>query len=150
LEVPQARQPLSTEEALAIADDNRPDLVSLRRQIAKSEADIRVELTKACPPVTTTFGYTRQFQTKSIGFPDANSWMVQVTMELPFFNRNQGNRRKSESVLSQTQMNLQAQLVALRAEIEQALADYRVAYTNVTTDDPEQLKQARSVRDRIE
>lgn len=150
LAVTNPAQPLPAEAVLALAEESRPDIESLRRQLTKAEADIHTEKTKGCPPLATTFGYTRQFQTKSIGFPDANSWMIQVTTELPFFNRNQGNIRKAESVLAQTQFNLQAQLVALRAEVVQAAEEFRTAQTNVTSDDPEQLKTAASVRDRIE
>ena len=45
--------------------------------------------------ITPSAGYTRQYQEKTIGFPDASSWDVSVVMTLPIFDRNQGNVRKA-------------------------------------------------------
>jgi cobalt-zinc-cadmium efflux system outer membrane protein len=143
-------QPPSAEVMLAVAEDNRPDLISLRRQLVKAEADINNERRKACPSVTPGFGLSRQYQKAAIGSPDASTFDVSLTMSVPVFDRNQGNIRKAQATQSQVAYNLQAQLIALRAEIEQAVNDFRVAFENVSTTDPEQLKAAASVRDRIE
>jgi len=149
LEVPTPAAPLTVEDALARAEQNRPDLISLRRQLAKAEADILVEQKKVYPEVTPHIGYTRQFQEKAIGFPDVNDWGVGVEMTVPLFDRNQGNIAKAQSVQRQTNLNLRAQLVDLRAEVEQAVKAYQTAYVTVTTDDPAQLKVAENVRDKI-
>jgi cobalt-zinc-cadmium efflux system outer membrane protein len=148
LDVQKPTQPPAAEEMLALAVQNRPDMESLRRQQAKAAADVRVEQTKACPTVTPAAAYSRQFQS-SIGAPDVSSYDVSLTMSVPIFDRNQGNIRKAQATQAQVAYNLQAQLVSLRAEIEQAVADFRVASINVPSD-AEQLKAAQSVRDRIE
>ncbi len=49
----------------------------------------------------------------------------------------------------QTSLTLRAQLVDLRAEVEQAVKAYQTAYVTVTTDDPTQLQAATNVRDTI-
>ena len=49
----------------------------------------------------------------------------------------------------QTNLNLRAQLIDLRSEIEQAVQAYQTAYVTVTTDDPAQLTTAANVRDKI-
>jgi outer membrane protein, heavy metal efflux system len=149
LAVPSPTPPPSLEETLLLAEQNRPDLISLRRQLDKAEADVRVERTKAWPTITPTWDVTRQFQTRAIGFPDATSWGIFLNMNVPLFDRNQGNIRKALSTREQISLNLRAQLVAAQGEIEQALAELKTAYANVTTSDPEQLRTARSVRDRI-
>ena len=69
---------------------------------------------------------------------------------VPLFDRNQGNINKAQSLLAQTCYNLQAQMIQLRAEIEQAVAEFQAARVDVTAVGPEQLQTARSVRDRTE
>lgn len=149
LDVIQPAEPLGVEEAFALAEEGRPDLISLRRQLAKAEADVHLEKTKGCPTVTPAAALSRQFQ-KFQGVPDAPSYDVSLTVSVPILDRNQGNIMKAEATRAQVGYNLQTQFVALRAEIEQAVLEFRVAHANVTADDPEQLKTARSVRDRIE
>jgi cobalt-zinc-cadmium efflux system outer membrane protein len=141
--------PLPAEQAYAQAVENRPDIEGLRRTIRKAGADIDVETRKAYPQVTPQLGYTRQFQEKAIGFPDANSWSAAVSITLPVFDRNQGNRAKMESVLAQGTLNLQGALVDLRAEIEQVAQEFRTAYQNAQAVATEQLKLAEEVRDSI-
>jgi cobalt-zinc-cadmium efflux system outer membrane protein len=149
LEVPASATLIDVEEALALAEETRPDIISLRRQISKADATVTVERTKAYPSVTPSAALTRQFQS-SIGFPDAPSFDVYLAVTIPFFDRNQGNIAKAESALVQSGFNLQTQLVQLRADIEQAVNTFRAAQINVTANDPKQLEAARNVRDKTE
>lgn len=149
LDVPTPATPLSVEDALALAERHRPDLLALRLQLAKAETDLRVEQKKAYPVVIQTLGYTRQFQEKAIGFPDVNAWGVGIDVSVPLFDRNQGNRAKAQSVQRQAHLSLRAKLVDLRAEVEQAVKEYQAAYITVTTDDPARLKVAENVREKI-
>jgi cobalt-zinc-cadmium efflux system outer membrane protein len=148
----EVRNPLAVpavQQALALAEQVRPDIISLRRQIARAEAAVHAEQTKACPTLTPTFEFTEQFQ-HSLGVPDMPTWDVSTVVSVPLFDRNQGNIAKARSTAVQTALTLRAQLNDLRAEVEQAVDAFRAAYVNVTTNDPEQLRTARSVRDRIE
>jgi cobalt-zinc-cadmium efflux system outer membrane protein len=149
LDVPNPVTPPSLKEMLALAGQTRPDIISLGRQIAKAEAAIQSEQAKAWPSLAPSFGYTEQFQ-HSIGFRDFPSWDVSVNLSVPLFDRNQGNVGKARSTEVQAALSLQAQLNDLRAEVEQAVDAFRNAYANVTANDPEQLRTARDVRDRIE
>lgn len=149
LGVPAPANPLPSTDAFALAEENRPDVISLRRQIAKAEADIRVERRKAYPQVTPSLGLTQQYQ-HQIGFPNATTFDAYLNMSLPFFDRNQGNIRKADSVLVQTRFVLESQLNDLRSEIEQAAQEFQAAHANVTSVDAKQLKAAEGVRDRIE
>jgi cobalt-zinc-cadmium efflux system outer membrane protein len=99
--------------------------------------------------VTPTFALSRQFQS-SIGSPDAPSYDVSLNVSLPLFDRNQGNIAKARSVEVQTALTLQSQLFDLRSEVAQAAEAFRAAIANVTANDPEQLKAAQNVRDKIE
>jgi cobalt-zinc-cadmium efflux system outer membrane protein len=95
-------------------------------------------------------GYTHQFQQKAIGFPDADSYLMSVSMSLPVFDRNQGNIAKARSVLAQNALNLEAGLVDLRAEIVQVVQEFRTAYQNAGAVSEEQVRLARQVRDSYE
>jgi cobalt-zinc-cadmium efflux system outer membrane protein len=143
-------QPLPVEEALALADENRPDIRSLRLQIEKAGREVHAEKTKAYPQVSPQLGYTHQFQQKAIGFPDADSWLMSVSMTLPVFDRNQGNIAKAKSTLAQNAFNLEAGLVDLRSEIVEVVQEFRTAYRNAGAVGEEQVRLARDVRDAIE
>ena len=149
LAVPRPTTPLSADDAFALAEQYRPDIISVQRQIAKAEADIRVEMSKAYPTVTPAVALTRQYQ-KTLGIPDASTYDVYLSMSVPLFDRNQGNIKKAHAVLAQNHYLLRGQLNDLRSEIAQAVQDFKVAHTNVTTDDPKALESARKVRDGIE
>lgn len=138
---------LSTEEAYALALENRPDLAALRAKVNQSLARLEVEQRNAYPTLAPTFGYTRQYQTKAIGYPDADSWSAALTMSVPIFDRNQGNQYKAASLLTQNQHLLQAGMVNLRSEVEQAVQQHRTAETNARAIAGEQLRVAEQVRD---
>jgi cobalt-zinc-cadmium efflux system outer membrane protein len=149
LDVPSPATPLSVCEAATLAEQSRPDITSLRRQIAKARCAIEVERTKARPTLSPSLGYTPQFQ-ECNGVPDAPSFTAQMNISVPLFDRNQGNISKAESLLAQSCFNLQAQLVQTEADIEQAVAEFQAARSNVISLGTEQLQAARSVRDRTE
>ncbi len=149
LEVADPIKPLDSEVAFKLAEENRPDLITLRRQLDKAQADIKLEERKAYPQVTPSIGYSRQFQQQAIGFPDANSWMAGINVTVPLFDRNQGNIAKAKSIKNQTQFNLQGQLVDLRAEIDQAVKTFATSYQYLSYDDPGQLEAAQNVRNKI-
>ena len=72
-----------------------------------------------------------------------------LTMTVPLFNRNQGNRVKAASVVSQSGYELQAGLIELRAEIEQVVQLLRTARENASSVSQEELRLAAHVRDSI-
>lgn len=140
---------MPAETAFALAEVNRPDIQALRLKISKAQAGIRVENRNAFPEVTPKIGYTRQFQEKAIGFPDANAWGIGLDMSLPLFNRNQGNRLKAQSVDAQSKFELEAGFVDLRAEIEQVVKEFETAF-QIASSVSEQLKLATEVRNAIQ
>ena len=113
------------------------------------DAVIESERRKAYPTVVPGFGYTRQYQNKAIGFPDADSWLANLTMSVPIYDRNQGNQAKAASVSAQAGYQLQAQRVALRGEVVKAIQDLTTSAANARAVAQEQLEIARKVRDSI-
>jgi cobalt-zinc-cadmium efflux system outer membrane protein len=150
LNVAAAATPLSAERAFSIAERYRPDLVAADLRVAKAEADYRAEQRNAFPDVAPRAGYTRQFQEKAIGFPDANSFGVGVDLSLPIFDRNQGNIAKASSVVAQSRNEKRARLVDLRSEVEQATREFQFAAEAVSTEVPVRLQAARNTRDKME
>ena len=149
LDVPQPATLLSVSEAVTMAEESRPDILSLRQQVAKARSAVEVERTKARPAIAPSLGYQYQWQ-EANGSPDAPSYTAQMNVSVPLFDRNQGNISKAESLLAQAYFNLQAQLVQTEADIAQAVAEFQTARTSVGAMGDEQLKAARSVRDRTE
>lgn len=141
-------QPLAPEAAFAVASENRPDILSLRRKVGKAQRDCAVEYRKAMPEVTPEFHYARQYQT-SIGSPDVSAWGAGLTATVPLFDRNQGNRSKAASALNQSTYELQTGLIELRAEIEQAVQALRTAQQNAASVAQDELRLAAQVRDSI-
>jgi outer membrane protein, heavy metal efflux system len=150
LDVPKPAEPLRGEEALAMAERLRPDIISLRRKIGKAEADLNVQRHNAYPSLAAMLGFSRQYQVEALGVPDANSYDAAVVVNVPIFDRNQGNIRKAESTLAQNGVNLESQLVALRAEIVQDVQQFQAAFNNVSSDDARELESAKKVRDSID
>ncbi len=144
-----AEVPLTADAAFAFAIEHRPDLSALQWKRQQAQADTVVEDRKAYPEITPVVGVTRQFQQKAIGFPDASSFGVGLSMTLPVHDRNQGNRAKAASVVVQNQYEYQAGVVALRAEVVQADQELRTAAANARAVAGEQLKLAEQVRDSI-
>jgi outer membrane protein, heavy metal efflux system len=149
LDAPLAGEPMDLEKAYALAQENRPDIQSLRLQVDKAMADVVVEERKKWPQITPGVGYSRQFQEQALGAPDADSMTATVTMTLPVFDRNQGNRSKAQSVAVQNNFNLQAALVDLRSELTQAHSDFITAYRNTQAIGQDQMKTAQAVLDSI-
>ena len=146
LEVPTTLDLIPLEAAFAKAQQNRPDIRAFRMQMAKSQADVRLERRNAYPEVTPHLGYTRQYQ-KSQGQDDYNGWGVGVSMTVPLFNRNQGNRAKSQAALAKSTHQYQAGIVELRAEIVEADRNLRTAHQQAHTFANEEVRLAREVRD---
>ena len=134
------------DEGFEMAVRNRPDIESDRRKIAQATADMTAQRKAAYPPVSPMFGYTRQFQKKEIGFPDANSWTAAMTVGLPLYDRNQGNRLKAYSTFAQSQYGLATDLATLRAEVETTAQEFRAAKANAESIGADQLKLATDVR----
>jgi cobalt-zinc-cadmium efflux system outer membrane protein len=142
--------PISDPERLIqIAEENRPDIAMLKRQIEQSVGNIELEETKAYPSVVTHLGVTRQFQKQAIGFPDQNSWGIGVDVSLPIFDRNQGNIAKAKSVKRQSELDLDTQLIELRSEIERNYHVYDASYLVLVNEADTKLGVSKLIRDKM-
>ena len=136
---------LGAAEAFDLAVDNRPDVKAIRARMLQTEANVIVEDRKKYPELIPMLGWTRQYQVAAMGQPDAGSWNASLTTQLPFFNRNQGNRAKASSYAVQAKIDYEATLVALRAEIETTAQELKAARNNAEAVAGEQLRLANEV-----
>lgn len=137
------------DEAIVLADEERPDLAALRWRIAAEGTAIDLQRRIARPQVAPSFGYTRQYQQQAIGFPDADSWSSSLTMSVPIFDKNQGNIAKAASMQRQVQWQLQDARLNVQAEVEQSFAELVAAEQNARSIAEEQLTLATAVRNSI-
>ena len=147
-------QPYPLDEAFILARQNRPDIRALRIQVNKAKADTVVEKRNAYPEVTMALGHLREFHKQAPG-PDwepqeiSNGWGVGLTMTVPLFDRNQGNRARAWATLAKSSHKLRAGLIDLQAEVEEADQLFRTAHQKATTFAQEEVRLAIKVRDSI-
>jgi cobalt-zinc-cadmium efflux system outer membrane protein len=134
---------------IALARQNRPDIQALNLRIAQRQAEMELERRNAYPEVTPSFGYTRQFQQRAIGFPDVSSWGVGLAMTLPVNDRNQGNRQRAFASYRQDSFQLQSGLIDLQAEVQSIHAELNTSSANAKAIAQDQLQLAEEVRDSI-
>jgi cobalt-zinc-cadmium efflux system outer membrane protein len=146
LDGPLTAKPISVDAACALAARNRPDILALRNKALKAQREIVVERRNALPETALGLGVAHQFQ-RSIGAPDVTAWGASIEVALPLFNRNQGNRAKAASAAAQSEYELQAALVELGAEVEQAVQSLGAAQENARTVAQTELGLASQVRD---
>jgi cobalt-zinc-cadmium efflux system outer membrane protein len=146
LDAPLVTKPLAVKAAYAVAVKNRPDIMALRKRLAKARRDETIEDRNAWPEATLGFGVARQFQ-RSIGAPDVTAWGAGIEVGLPLFDRNQGNRDKAASAAAQATLELTATLTELHAEVEQAVASLSTALQAASGVAETELELASQVRD---
>jgi cobalt-zinc-cadmium efflux system outer membrane protein len=99
----------------------RPDYLALRREIARSQAELRLQLAQGKVDYTIGAEYRRQQGVNGTG----NSLGVFFSSGIPVFNRNQGEIERAR----QEQLQAEARLRALRATIENDIETAWLQYT---------------------
>jgi outer membrane protein, heavy metal efflux system len=150
LVVSRAAKPPDLPTMLALAEQNRPNLLSDRKSIDQAWSSVESERRKGRPQLSIQHGLSGQIQRRVTGFPNAISYDVGLTTTLPLTDRNQGNIAKARSQLRENCLTLEADTADAWSEVETALRQYHDAFERVTREDPEVLKTARSLRDRTE
>ena len=148
LDAPTEMDPMPLEAAFAMAQQNRPDIRALRMQVSKAHADVHLENRNAYPEVTTSVGFSHEYQ-RPYEDKDYPGWGVGISLSVPLFDRNQGNRAKARSALAQSNWQLQTGIVDLRAEIVEADRNFRTAHQLTHAIADEEIRLTTEVRDTI-
>jgi len=142
----EPREIPGTEEALAIAIANRPDVIARRRRVSQALAEREAQRRNAYPDVAPIAMYTRQYQERALESPDADSFGFGLEMTVPLFDRNQGNRFRADAQTVQNRRELDAALVDLRAEVIAVEQELQAARANAGAVAREQIDLAIEVR----
>lgn len=108
----------STEELERIAIEHRPELASLRKQIARSEDQSQLTHLAMKPDLTLAAGYMLM----PTGSMFRNAYMAELTMPLPSLNRGRhdGEARQADAATDVARADLDARTSAVFLEIRQA------------------------------
>lgn len=135
------RQPLfpqSIEAAIAIALRSRPDLRLARLHEEVAEAGLKLARASASPDLTAFSRYTvsrSAFEDTPIGMlrDRDNTLTFGVSVGIPIFNRNQGNKAEAAALISQARTRREFLELHIRSEVQSAYARYEAARSAAAT-----------------
>jgi outer membrane protein, heavy metal efflux system len=143
--------PPKLEEALALAEAHRPDLLSGRKAIDHATAIVEFERRKAKPQVAIQPGWSYYDQRHIDGFRNGSMFDMGISTTLPLTDRNQGNIHKARALVQERQLNYNGNRADALAEVEVSVASYDDAVEHLTLfNTPETLKAAHDLRKNIE
>ena len=141
------RDPLvsAKSELTSMALSARPDLDALRRDQARSQAELRLQLAQGKVDYTVGAAVNRQFGVR--GLASGNSVGVFFSLPLPVYNKNQGEieraKREQEQILARIR-NLEQQI---QAEVENAFEQQQTARQLLDRIEADLLDRAKRVRE---
>jgi cobalt-zinc-cadmium efflux system outer membrane protein len=151
LKVTAVVPPPRLEEAVALAEAHRPDLLSGRKAIEQAVAVVDLERRRAKPQVAIQPGWTYQDQRHIDGFRNGSMFDIGIATTLPFTDRNQGNIRKAQAQVSERQYSYQGDRADALADVETSVRSYADAVEHLTEfNTPATLKAAYDLRKDME
>jgi cobalt-zinc-cadmium efflux system outer membrane protein len=135
-------------EILNVALAARPDLSALRRDQARSLAEVRLQLAQGKVDYTVGAAYNRQLNVGEGKRGD--SLGVFFSVPLPFYNRNQGEIERARQEQAQIEARIRSLEQEIVAEVANAYEQFKTARTLMETIESEMLEQSRRVREVIE
>jgi cobalt-zinc-cadmium efflux system outer membrane protein len=139
--------PPKLEEAVAMAEANRPDLLQGRNAIDHANAVMALERCKAKPNVAIQPGWSYYDQKHMNGFRNGSMFDIGISTSLPITDRNQGNIRKAQAQVVERTLTYQGDRADALADVEASVASYSDAVEHLTIyDTPETLKAAHDLR----
>jgi cobalt-zinc-cadmium efflux system outer membrane protein len=144
------RDPLLVDqsEILRTALMARPDLDALRKDQARSVAEIRLQLAQGKVDYTVGAAYNKQL---NVGTGQrGDSFGVFFSMPLPFYNRNQGEIERARREQAQIEARIQSLEQEIAAEVANAYEQFSTAKGLLETIESEMLEQSKRVREVIE
>ena len=126
----------------ARAEQLRPDLQALRREQARSQAELRLQLAQGKVDYVIGTEYRRQQGLAGMG----NSLGVFFQTNIPIFNRNQGEVERVRREQQQIEARLRELEASIGVEVENAYQQYTTALALLADIERDMLGQARDVR----
>ena len=124
----------------------RPDYLALRRDAARSQAELRLQLAQGKVDYSLGTEYRRQQGLAGRG----NSLGFFFSSNLPVFNRNQGEIQRARQEEAQAEARIRALQATIENEVETAYLQYRTARESLHRVEGTMLAKATDVRQIIE
>jgi len=134
---------LPLDAARRIAFDRRPDLQALRRDQARSEADIRLQIASGQVDYTVSGEFHRQRAPHDVV---GNQYGVYVSVPVPIFNRNQGEIERARQESGQIDARIRALEADVTHDVQAAYETCMASRDVLDTVETQMVKQARDVR----
>jgi outer membrane protein, heavy metal efflux system len=151
LKVTAVVPPPKLEEVVALAEANRPDLLSGRKSIDQANAMVDLERRKGMPTVAIQPGWSYYDQVAMNGMRNGSMLDIGLSMSLPIFDRNQGNIHKAQAQVQARHLAYQGDRADALAEVEASRACYDDAVEHLTQfNTVETMKAAQDLRTRTE
>jgi outer membrane protein, heavy metal efflux system len=139
---------LQQQEILQAALAARPDLDALRRDQARSQAEVRLQLAQGKVDYSIGAGYNWQL---NVGAGQrGDSLGVFFSLPLPVYNRNQGEIERAKQEQAQIQARIHSLEQEIAAEVANAYEQYSTAKALLESIEADMLEQARRVREVID
>ena len=125
----------------------RPDVVSYRLGVRRAQEDVRLQRAERFPDVFvlyTPYGFRNN---AFVDEKSATSWSIGALVSIPILNRNQGNIRRAEHNVIQTQIELSGLEKQVLSEVERAYLEYASTRAAVERLERGILPRARRLRD---
>jgi outer membrane protein, heavy metal efflux system len=140
-EVPPIELPKIQSQALEL----RPDVLALRRDQARSQAELRSQLAQGKVDYTVGTEYHREFHNGN-----ANALGVFFQAPIPLFNRNQGEIERARQEARQAEARVRAMEASVDSDVRNAWLQYTTSRELLESIEHGLLTQAKDVRDTME
>ncbi|HEX4130921.1 MAG TPA: TolC family protein [Pirellulales bacterium] len=144
-----APAPPEVDQLLPLAVSIRPDMMAYRLGIGRAEADVKLARASWMQDVYIFYQpFTLQDNRfTGTGASNSISWAAGMTMNVPLFDRNQGNIRRARVNVRQTQLEMLALERAIATEVQQAHVAYKTTKIAIERLEKTLLPAARQVLD---
>ncbi len=139
--------PSSRDELRDIAISSRPDLMAYRLGVRRAQADVRLAEAEKYTDLFVLYSPYELRNNAPTGGQNATSWSVAAFGSIPLFNQNQGNIRRAQVNVTQTETELAGLERQIVEEVERVFAEYVASRDAAERLERTVLPRARRLRD---
>ncbi len=136
-----------TEELIQTALQARPDLMAFQLGVDRATATVQLAKAERFEDVFLFYTPFNIANNAPTGGQNATSWGAGVLLPLPIFNRNQGNIRRAQVNVSQTQIELAGAERQVANDVQRAVAEYASSRTVIQRYEQDILPAGKRLRD---
>lgn len=136
--------PPPEEELIGLALKSRPDIAAFRLGVGRAQAEVKLAHANRLSDVYVLY-QPFTLQDNPSNQRDATSWALGVTLPLPVYNRNQGNIRRAQVNVHQTQTELVALEEQVASDVRKAREQYAISRASVERIERDLLPASRQV-----